>query len=544
MVRLRPAIVPPAERASISDSWTAVADRELLKRFQRTRDEQAFAEIVDRHGGIVMAVCRRILRQEHDSEDAFQATFLVLAKRAGQIGWSESVAHWLYEVARRTALKLRGQRRVSANLGDAALSIDDPHSNEASDAELRELIDSELLSLPRRYVAPLVLCCVDDKSIAEAAADLGVSEGAVRARLWRGRELLRKRLSVRGIAFSLVGLAMGVRPSAASASPASVAAEAVAFVRDPSAVVSTTVHLAQGVLKAMYLEKLKWFTFAALGLILTLVGLVTAYAGLVKPLDAMPMACAEDGESIRLEGAVKSFDPDKKVIVVATEVDDVEQETSFALGNGAVVSFAGKKISPADIKPEMTARLKLTSNRETVLELDVSWPALKARIKTTDPDKRSITVLVESDDEQQATDTLSIGSEATIRLGGIDVPLQDLPVGREISFERALDKKSIVGVRGSFLPNCPRGTLKSLDRQKNIMIVGLAIGHDDEEENVEIAFELSKITTVCWLGKEANSSDLKPGMRIGFRLKDDRRTVDRIWASPPPPPEKDDDDKE
>jgi len=433
------------------------------------------------------------------------------------------------------------------NFDDASVSIDDPHSNDASDADLRELIDGELLSLPRRYVAPLVLCCVEEKSIAEAAADLGVSEGAVRARLWRGRELLRKRLSVRGIAVSLAGLAIAVRPSAVSASPASVAAQAVAFVRDPSGVASTSVHLAQGVLKVMYIEKLKWFTFAAFGLILTLVGLLAAYSGSEKPLGATAMASAdEDDESNRFEGAVKSFDPDKKLIVIETEVDDIQQENSFALGDATVIRFAGKRISPADIKPEMVARMKVTPNREMILELEVSWPPLEARIKSTDPDKRSVTVLVEGEDDQQETATLSIDSAATIRLGAIDMPLQDLPVNREITFERSLDKKSIASVRGSFLPNCPRGTLKSLDREKNIMLVALANGDDGEDEdNVEIAFEMSKLTTFCSQGKEANSSDLKPGMLVGFRLKDDRRTVDRVWAMPPPPPappEKDDDE--
>jgi RNA polymerase sigma-70 factor (ECF subfamily) len=177
------------------DAWS---DTQLLEFFVRWREEAVFAALVRRHGPMVLSVCRRVLRQAQDAEDAFQATFLVLAKKAHRLREPKLLANWLYGVAYRTALHAR--RRAadrSAREREAAL-MSEVESSPVSDApELRRLLDEELNRLPEKYRAPLVLCYLEGKTNQEAARMLGWPSGSISHRLARGRELLRERLAPR-----------------------------------------------------------------------------------------------------------------------------------------------------------------------------------------------------------------------------------------------------------------------------------------------------------------------------------------------------------
>jgi RNA polymerase sigma factor (sigma-70 family) len=172
-------------------SAAAQTDRELLRGFAARRDESAFATLVERHGPLVWGVCRRLLRQQQDAEDAFQATFLVLARKAGSVPWREDAANWLYAVALRAARKVRAradrQRRLE---GEVAMTppIDAP---EGPDAETSAVLTEEVGRLPDKYRRPVVLCYLQGKSYGEAAQLLGWPEGTVSGRLARARELLR-----------------------------------------------------------------------------------------------------------------------------------------------------------------------------------------------------------------------------------------------------------------------------------------------------------------------------------------------------------------
>src|SRR5690348_12966270 len=146
-------------RRTGADAPGAPADGPLVERFVGARDQAAFAELVRRHGPMVLGVCRRLLRHGADAEDAFQATFLVLARRAGSIRKQGSVGSWLYGVARRVALRARAEaaRRRPHGPPVTAAAPPDPAA-EAARAELRPLLDEELARLPEKYRAPLVLC--------------------------------------------------------------------------------------------------------------------------------------------------------------------------------------------------------------------------------------------------------------------------------------------------------------------------------------------------------------------------------------------------
>jgi RNA polymerase sigma factor (sigma-70 family) len=180
-------------------------DGELLDRFARQRDEDAFAELLRRHGPMVLQVGRRVLRNEHDAEDVLQAAFLVLARKASELAGSNSIAGWLHTVAYHLALKARGAaaRRPADRPAEELEAMIQLKQRESND--IGGLLDDELNRLPRCYRDPLVLCCLEGLSREEAARQLGWTTGAVKGRLERARSLLRSRLLARGVPLGAVG---------------------------------------------------------------------------------------------------------------------------------------------------------------------------------------------------------------------------------------------------------------------------------------------------------------------------------------------------
>jgi len=178
-------------------------DAELLQSFAATRDETAFAVLLARHGPMVLATCRRILGNADDADDAFQATFLVLARRASSLAAVRTASAFLYGVAVRVAQKARvceARRRARERRAIRVCTLDP--ANEANVWELRPVIDEELDKLAARYRDPIVLCCLEGRSREEAARLLGWPEGTVSGRLARAKDLLRERLTRRGVTCS------------------------------------------------------------------------------------------------------------------------------------------------------------------------------------------------------------------------------------------------------------------------------------------------------------------------------------------------------
>ncbi len=203
-----------------------LSDRECLERFRTQRDEEAFAVLVRRHGPMVRGVCRRVLRHAEDAEDVFQATFLVLARKAGSIRWKRSIAPWLYQVAYRLAHKGRVQaarrREQQATMEPAAKAVDE------SWREVCGVLDEELHNLTEKYRSPLVLCYLEGQTRDEAAERLGWSLGTLKRRLQKGRELLRLRLMHRGVTLPAVLLSAGLTGSEAEAALSSLAVRSLA----------------------------------------------------------------------------------------------------------------------------------------------------------------------------------------------------------------------------------------------------------------------------------------------------------------------------
>jgi RNA polymerase sigma factor (sigma-70 family) len=180
-------------------------DRQLLGEFATGRDEEAFAELVRRHGPMVLGVCRQLLRHEQNAEDAFQATFLVLARKAGSIRSPEALPNWLFGVATRMATRQRtlaGRRQAR----EVPLVDSLPTRPEAMQprAELWSVLCEEIGRLPERYRIPFILCYLDGETNEEAGRQLKIPAGTVFSRLARARKRLRERLVRRGIAISPV----------------------------------------------------------------------------------------------------------------------------------------------------------------------------------------------------------------------------------------------------------------------------------------------------------------------------------------------------
>jgi RNA polymerase sigma factor (sigma-70 family) len=177
-------------------------DSQLLDRFISARDDEAFKALVERHGRMVLGVCEQLLGNRQDAEDAFQSTFLILARRADSIRACDSIGPWLHRVAVRAALRAR-----VLTVRGRILSMPYPDSAEEPGyktpwEEDRQVLQEELDRLPDKYRLPLVLCYFEGKTNEEAAGQLRCPVGTVKARLWRAREVLRGRLTRRGLTLS------------------------------------------------------------------------------------------------------------------------------------------------------------------------------------------------------------------------------------------------------------------------------------------------------------------------------------------------------
>jgi RNA polymerase sigma factor (sigma-70 family) len=253
-----------------------LSDRDLLERFLGQRDAAAFAALVRRHGPMVYGVCRRVLGNAHDAEDACQATFLVLVRKGRSVVRQEALGSFLYGVAYRVALKARADAvRRRRHERRAAHRAEERAADEDIHDDLRPILDEEVNRLPDKYRRPIVLCYFEGKTYQEAARVLGWPAGTASTRLARARELLRGRLARRGLALSAVALAARLAEGTAPAGETCLLADATAqaalrFAADPAAAgVSTRViALTEGVVQAMLLRKLKTLAgvFLAVGM--------------------------------------------------------------------------------------------------------------------------------------------------------------------------------------------------------------------------------------------------------------------------------------
>jgi RNA polymerase sigma factor (sigma-70 family) len=241
-------------RRLVGAAATDGSDAELLERFAVQRDEAAFEALLRRHGPLVWNVCRRVLAEEHAAEDAFQATFLVLVRKARSVGKRASIRSWLYGVALRVALRARQQEQLRRRREQETPIRS---SGEATWQDVRPILDEEIQRLPEKYRLPIILCYLEGQTNDEAAQALNCPRGTIATRLARARERLRSRLLRRGVMLSAGTLATLLTDNAiSSAVPPLLLAKTTKVVLMGTVSVSITT-LTEGVLHAMFLSKLK-----------------------------------------------------------------------------------------------------------------------------------------------------------------------------------------------------------------------------------------------------------------------------------------------
>jgi RNA polymerase sigma factor (sigma-70 family) len=283
-------------RKTVIRDGFGITDGQLLESFVCQKDETALAALVRRHAPMVWGVCRRLLRSHQDAEDAFQATFLVLVRKAATLPNQEMVGNWLFGVARQTAVRMRAIA-VKRNVRERQMAVTPEQA--ATDQRLNDLkpfLDEEVSRLPAKYRAVIVCCDMEEKTRKEAAHQLGVPEGTVASRLATARKMLAKRLTQQGIVLSGTALA-GVQPQqAASASVptllvSSTIKTVTLFAAGAGSIPAPFAPLVKGVLKTMLFSKLKT-AGAALFVILGMAALGVGLSN--RPTEA---AQKEDGKS-------------------------------------------------------------------------------------------------------------------------------------------------------------------------------------------------------------------------------------------------------
>jgi RNA polymerase sigma factor (sigma-70 family) len=368
-------------------------DARLLAAFAQRGDEAAFEAILQRHGPMVLGVCRRVLGPSADADDAFQATFLVLVKKSNAIAKRSSLASWLHGVAYRTAVRARSLAARRREHERRAVPMTETDNHRASAIrELRPVLDEELARLPDKYRELLVLCYLQGKTKGEVAKALGWPHGTVSGRLARARDLLRSRLARRGLVLPATLLAMTLPQAAACAAvPAPLLVStlkaasvcAAGSIAVGGAISAPVAALTQGVLDTMMLTKLKLAValVAAVGLLLTGAGAIAYHGWAGEPGSATAQVAQTKAEKRAARREAK--------------------EAESILGQWHVIEAerGGKK--PEGTEADLTKAIQFTFTKEA-LTLSVAGTEAKKFKYTLDPAKKPATIALTDDEKKES----------------------------------------------------------------------------------------------------------------------------------------------
>jgi RNA polymerase sigma factor (sigma-70 family) len=378
---------------TLGPSMEGTSDGLLLDRFVEQWDQAAFGDLVRRHGPMVLGVCRRILRDPHAADDAFQATFLLLVRKAGSVRKRGSVGPWLYGVARRVALEARGaasRRHVPAPLDPEVAWVHDHDGLERD--ELHAVLHEELGRLPEKYRDPIVLCYIEGLPHEAVARQLGWPLGTVRTRIARGRDLLGERLIRRGMTTAAVLLALRLLPKSAVAVPprlaeatvrAAVHAEAGDKVPGQDAP-ARVVDLEMKVRMAMLLTRLKWAAFA---LAVVVTGAVVA-AGVPRVLAAADDAAKVQAELKKFQGTwvdIYVEKAGKKLEEVGDHELKFDGETFSVADHGEVHEKGTIKLDPSKNPKQIDLRMRDRNNEEKTALGIYAWDGENLRFCWGEP---------------------------------------------------------------------------------------------------------------------------------------------------------------
>jgi RNA polymerase sigma factor (sigma-70 family) len=348
-------IIRLVRQAALGRDQGGCTDAALLEAYVARQDETAFEALLRRHGPMVFGVCRRVLHNQADAEDAFQATFLVLVRKASSIRSRATVGNWLYGVAHNTALKAKAMNRKRRICEREAGTRTRSHAVEQNWGELQALLDAQLCLLPERYRAVIVLCDLEGRTIKQAARQLGWPQGTTATRLTRGRALLARRLTKQGLVLSAGMLAAATADGSATAGVPLLLVRATRTAARCSArgsvargLISARVSvLTQGVLQSMLMRKLK----SAAGLVL-LAGLAIGTATLTHQsssadpeVDARPRSVQANKDQGNLKETVLALE---KRVWDALKTQDRKVFKNLVADDFVGLDLSGRHYNKAD----------------------------------------------------------------------------------------------------------------------------------------------------------------------------------------------------
>ena len=517
--------VEAVRRTLLTQEAAGLTDGQLLERFTAHRDEAAFEAIVRRHGPMVWGVCRRILGNSTDAEDAFQSAFMVLVRRAASLAAPDLVAGWLHGVACRTALKAR-MTRARRRQREQPLDITSEPAVSDAGRDWEPILDRELSLLPERYRVPVILCELEGRSRKETASQLRIPEGTLSSRLAQARKLLARRLSRRGLVLSTLALT----PLFVGAAPV------------PTELVRTVVEaglreaVCRGILSA-FLQGVRatmTMTRVKMALLLLIVGSF-GISSLVPTADIANRAeAAQKDKKERgpmVQGVVKSVDAGKNMISVAVRKDPAKKEVeekSFAVAGDARVIFEDN-LTKTDKPPMGTlaglsegtqVTLELSADKKTVVAISARGPGIHGHIKSANAEKKTVIVSTkEAGGLVEKTLTLAKGARI-IKDDGLgkkkgDAPKEgtftDLTEGVSVHVQLSVDRKTALGI--SIQGGNLHGTLKSYDVGTRTLTVTVK----EDAQVVDRTLSLAKDARV--------EGDLVADVRVAVTLSVHDKTV-------------------
>jgi RNA polymerase sigma factor (sigma-70 family) len=538
-------VIQTLRRATLPAEEAGLTDGQLLERYVRSREEAAFAALVQRHGPMVWGVCRRLLGSPQDAEDAFQATFLVLVRKAAAVVPRDMVANWLYGVAQQTALKARATTARRRAREKQVTAMPEPVLQpQALWDDLQPLLDQELGRLPDKYRALIVLCDLEGKTRKEAAQHFHVPEGTVASRLATARAMLARRLARSGLAVSSAALAALLAQNAASAGvPASVASitikAASLFAAGPAAapgvLSATAVALANGVLKTMLLTKLK--TATAILMMAALLGtgaaaltqqvladrpaapsqekqvLAEKPAGQKKEPAAEPRREKKEAEPLPtvVSGIVKAVDAPQHTLSVTHR----EGETIFRVAKDATIQIDGKAGDLTGLPAGASVHLRQFVDARTVRSVQAEGRWFWGTVKAVDANSSTITFGDKAQDGA-AGRTFLVPRDLVISIDGKPGKLAGIPTGATVNLSLCVDQQ----------------TVRSLSAE-GTQVAGLVKAVDAAGNTITINDTTYPVAADALIGidhKPGKLAELPVGANIAANLQVDQKTILRISA--------------
>ncbi|MFO0877774.1 MAG: sigma-70 family RNA polymerase sigma factor [Gemmataceae bacterium] len=518
------------------------SDRMLLEAYTQAGQQEAFAALVRRHGRLVFGICKRILRHDADAEDAFQATFLVLANKAGHVRWQESIANWLYSVALRVARQAQVRQARRRRHEQLAHECRPTTSSGETTPEALGLLDCEIQRLPQHYRAPLLLCHLEGLSPEEAAARLGWTVGSVRGRLHRARELLRDRLRQPAL-LPLPLEGSGLSPAPPTALVGSAVGLALRFASDPagSAVPAAVAALTQGALFEMTLHKLFTSLLAVFVVGLACAGTVLALSrsGVPRPSAVVATLRNDDDDEkkpTREEAETRALRrrttfatlraASAKTITVDIDCDH-PLTISFDLASKPGIVHAREPVAIESLPLGKPVALRLAEDHRTVTAIRSFGKKIEGTITAVDPKNTVVTVKDEDDDDDKnaAPKAIPLAKNGRVLLRSYPTTLPQLVPGLKVQVEYAADGKSAVEINADFPEHKEhlRTQIKSFDADAS----RLTVEHDDQE----FTFDVEKNCRIQLDGKVVSLKEMPKGCFVIVHVTGKAvNAVDSIWA--------------